>query len=146
MIKTALEEKNNEGLLHDILILFIGEPIPTSPSTIDAPGPKTLKLDPIVVYEFLKDINQDFAIRYLENICLKPELGVKQRDIQNRIVYAYCDRLKQLASELKLLIKAKQQEMRNDQQDTYQGISFFIRTIVGSFFKFRNREIPLDIV
>jgi hypothetical protein len=146
MIKTALEEKNNEGLLHDILILFIGEPIPTSPSTIDAPGQKTLKLDPIAVYEFLKDINQDFAIRYLENICLKPELGVKQRDIQNRIVYAYCDRLKQLASELKLLIKAKQQEMRNDQQDTYQGISFFIRTIVGSFFKFRNREIPLYIV
>jgi len=146
MIKTALEEKNNEDLLYDILILFIGEPTSTSPSTIDAPGQKTLKLDPIAVYEFLKDINQDFAIRYLENICLKPELGVKQRDIQNRIVYAYCDRLKQLASELKLLIKAKQQEMRNDQQDTYQGILFFIRTIVGSFFKFRNREISLDIV
>ncbi len=111
MIKSALEEANNENILHDILILFIGESMPTSPSTIDIPQLRTIKLDPIKVYEFLKDINQDFSIKYLENICLKPELGTKQRDIHNRIVYAYCDRIKQLSKELRPMIKANQQEI-----------------------------------
>jgi hypothetical protein len=119
ILKTALEEKNNEDL-NDILILFVGEPTPTSPSTLDAPNSRTIKLDPIEVYGFLKDINQDFAIRYMENICFKAELGPKQRDIHNRIVYAYCDRLKHLSNELKRLIK----ENKNNQQDIYEGIYF----------------------
>ena len=121
MIKSALEEENNEDILHDILILFVGEAIPTSPLAVETPGIRTIKLEPIKVYEFLNAINQDFAVRYLENICLKPELGIKQRDIHNRVVYAYCDRLKQLSNELKPMIKAKQQEIKNNQSETYAG-------------------------
>lgn len=97
MIKSALEEANNSEILHDILVLFIGEITPVSPSADDASTTGTIKLEPTDVYEFLNKINQDFAVRYLENICLKPELGTKQRDIHNRLVYAYCDRIKQLS-------------------------------------------------
>ncbi|CAF4337579.1 unnamed protein product, partial [Rotaria sordida] len=68
MIKSALKEINNENILHDILILFVGESTPTSPSppTIDTSNMGTIKLNPIEVYGFLKEINQDFAIKYLE--------------------------------------------------------------------------------
>jgi hypothetical protein len=117
MIKSALKD-DNEDLLHDLLLLFIGDQTPTSPSTVDVSGLKTIKLDPIEVYKFLNNINQDFAIKYMESICFKSELGTKQRDIHNRIVYAYCDRLKQLFTELKELIKTKQ----NEQQTIYQGM------------------------
>jgi tetratricopeptide (TPR) repeat protein len=110
MIKSALEETNNEDILHDILTLFIGEPVPTLP--MDTSGIKTIKLDPVEVYEFLKKINEDFAIKYMENICLKPELGPKQRDIHNRVVYAYCDRIKKLSKELKPMMTAKQQQQK----------------------------------
>ncbi|CAF4650581.1 unnamed protein product [Rotaria sp. Silwood1] len=118
MIKSALEETNNENILHDILILFVGEATPASPSpsTMDISNTGAIKLNPIEVYGFLKDINQDFAIKYLETICLKPELGSKQRDIHNRLVYAYCDRIKQLSNEFKPMIKAKQQEIKIKQQ------------------------------
>ncbi len=98
IIKSALGEKNNE-VLNNILILFIGEP--TLPSTIDVLGPQTIKLDPIKVYGFLKDINQDFARRYLENIGLKLKPGDKQQDINERIHSAYYDRLKPLFNERK---------------------------------------------
>ena len=114
MIKTALEDRKDEERLRDILTLFTGEQIPTSPSTIETPGPQTMKLDPIVVYEFLKKLNRDFAVRYLDQICFRPELGPKQREIHNQIVYACCDRLKELANELKRLI-------RNSQQEIHQG-------------------------
>ena len=90
---------------------------------------QTIKLDPIKVDEFLKEINRDFAIRYLEHICLKPELGSKQRDIHNRIVYAYCDRMKQLANELRLMLKEKQNDTQQYQQSLYQGISFCYLTL-----------------
>ncbi|CAF1196424.1 unnamed protein product [Rotaria sordida] len=122
MIKSALKEINNENILHDILILFVGESTPTSPSppTIDTSNMGTIKLNPIEVYGFLKEINQDFAIKYLETICLKPELGSKQRDIHNRLVYAYCDRIKQLSNVFKPMIKAKQRAINDKQQNTYE--------------------------
>lgn len=123
MLITALQDKNDD-LLHDILILFVGEPTPTSPSTIDTPGVRVIKFDPIEVNKFLKEINQDYAIRYLENICLKPELGNKQREIHNLLVYAYCDRIKQLSNEVKKMNKEKQRESKIEQQDTYQGNTF----------------------
>ncbi len=115
MIKTAFEGKKDEDLIHEILTLFIGEQTPTSPSTIDSTGQRSIKLDPIAIYEFLKKNNRDFAVKYLDHICFRPELGPKQREIHNQIVYAYCDRLKELANELKRLI-------RNSQQEVYQGI------------------------
>lgn len=127
MIKSALEEANNSEILHDILVLFIGEITPVSPSADDASTTGTIKLEPTDVYEFLNKINQDFAVRYLENICLKPELGTKQRDIHNRLVYAYCDRIKQLSVELQPMIKAKQQETKKNSQEAeiYQGTNHF---------------------
>ena len=69
----------------------------------------------------MNKINEDFAIRYLVNICLKPELGNKQRDIHNRLVYAYCNRIKQLSNEMKPMIKAKQQEMKNKKPEVFTG-------------------------
>lgn len=121
MFKAALEEKNNEDILHDILILFVGESLPVSPlATVEHYG-RTIKLDPVRVYEFLKKVNQDFAIKYLENICLKPELGSKQRDIHNRLVYAYCDRIKQLTNQYKPLMKANQKDIQNNSQKTFEG-------------------------
>ena len=117
ILKTALENKKDDELLHDILTLFTGESSGITSSGSDTPGIRIIKFDPIQIYDFLKKINEDFAIKYLVRICLKPELGTKQRDIHNRLVFAYCDRIKQLATELKPLIKGKQ-------QDTYQGRSF----------------------
>jgi hypothetical protein len=73
----------------------------------------------------------------LENICFKSELGVKQRDIHNRIVYAYCDRLKKLSNELKQMIKAQQPGIKNDRKDIYQGILFKISMIKIIFILFR---------
>ncbi|CAF3476352.1 unnamed protein product, partial [Rotaria sp. Silwood2] len=52
----------------------------------------------------------------------------KQRDIHNRLVYAYCDRIKQLSNEFKPMIKAKQQKVKSDQQQIYEGIFYFINT------------------
>lgn len=129
MLKTALVEKDNE-LLADILTLFIGESSPTSPSTSDASDLQTIKLDPLNVYELLKEINQDFSIKYLENICLKPELGTKKRDVHNLLVYAYCDRIKRLSTELKPLIKEEKRQTKNDQQYTYQGNSSHIERLI----------------
>ena len=111
MIKSALEETDNERILYDILLLFVGEPGPTSSSTMDVSLTRTIKLDPIRVYEFLNSINQDYAIRYMEHICLKPELGPKQREIHNRMVYAYCDRIKQLSDQWNSMKKASPKEI-----------------------------------
>jgi hypothetical protein len=122
MIKEALANDKDEDLKHDILTLFIGEPTPSSPSVMDTPGQRTIKLDPIAVYDFLRSENQDFAIRYLEQICFRPELGPKQRDIHNKMVYAYCDRLKYLSDTLREVIKDKQ-------PDTIHGIIDFHRII-----------------
>jgi len=115
MLKSALEEKNNEDLLCDILILFIGKPIPASTSAIDALGSRTIKLDPIEVYTFLKDINQDFATLYLENVCSKPGMGAQQLDIHDRLDHAYCDQLKILCNQLKRSTESKQQKSKNGQ-------------------------------
>ncbi|CAF2680927.1 unnamed protein product [Rotaria sp. Silwood2] len=130
MIKFALEETKNENILHDILILFVGKSIPTSPSlsTMDMSNAETIKFNPIEVYEFLKDINQDFAIKYLETICLKPELNSKQRDICNLLIYEYHDRIKQLSNESEPMIEAKQQEIKDSQQQNCKGILCFTKT------------------
>lgn len=111
MIKAAMEESNNDDILYDILMLFVGEPGPTSPSVMDPSQARAGRLDPIRVYDFLNNINQDFAIRYLEHICLKPELGAAQRDIHNRMVYAYCDRIKQLSDQWNSMKKATPKEV-----------------------------------
>ncbi|CAF3723174.1 unnamed protein product [Rotaria sp. Silwood1] len=99
-------------------MLFIGESITTSrsPSTMDMSSAETIKFNPIEVYEFLKDINQDFPIKYLETSCLKSELDSKQRDICNLLIYAYQDRIKQLSNESEPMIEAKQQEIKDSQQ------------------------------
>ncbi|CAF1127079.1 unnamed protein product [Rotaria sordida] len=130
MIKSALEKTKNENILHDILILFVGESISTSPSppTMDMSNAETIKFNPIEVYEFLKDINQDFPIKYLETICLKPELDSKQRDICNLLIYAYQDRIKQLSNESEPMIEAKQQETKDSQQQNCKSILCFTKT------------------
>ncbi|CAF3581543.1 unnamed protein product [Adineta steineri] len=110
MIQSALHEPDNDKILHEILTLFIGESTPTT----DTSQIQTIKLEPMEVYKFLNEIDQDFAIRYMEHICLKPELGSKQRDIHNRLVYAYSERIKQLSDKLKPMIKANQQEVYAD--------------------------------
>ncbi|CAF1055925.1 unnamed protein product [Adineta steineri] len=114
MIQSALHEPDNENILHEILTLFIGESVPTSPSTTDISQIRTIKLEPMEVYKFLNVIDQDFAIRYMEHICLKPELASKKRDIHNRLVYAYSERIKQLSDKLEPMIKANQQEIYTD--------------------------------
>ena len=136
IIKSALEEKNNENILNDILIVFVGESTVTSPTPIDTPEIRTIKLDPIKVYDFLKEVNEDFAIRYLENICLKPELAFKQRDIHNRIVYAYCDRIKKLSNKLKPMIKSKQQKIKDQVPDIVEGILYLVNS--KNILEFRN--------
>lgn len=120
MIKYAFEDKDND-LLREILTLFIGEPTPTSPSVMDTPGQRTIKLDPIKVHDFFDGINQDFAMKYLESIRFKSELGPKQREIHNRLVFAYCDRLKQLSKRLRALTEPN---TNNNRQGIYQGRSF----------------------
>lgn len=106
MIESSLNQKEK---LFDILRLFIGEPTSASPSSTDATPLGTFKLNPIEVYEFLKSISVDFSILYLENICFKPELGPKQREIHNRLVYAYCDQIKSLSKKFRPMIKDKKQ-------------------------------------
>lgn len=122
MLKTALAEKSNLELLHNILTLFVGDITPISPSAGETPSIRTIKLDPLQVFEFLKSIDQDFSILYMENICLKPELGLKQREIQNQLVYAYCDRIKQLSKALRPMIKSNQQQTNERPKDElYEG-------------------------
>jgi len=101
ILRSTLEKTNETDLLHDILMLFTGDPsaIPSSP--LDTPAIRTLKLDPIEVHEFLRRIDQDFSIRYLDTICLKPELGFRQSEVQNRLVFAYCDRIKELSKKIR---------------------------------------------
>lgn len=118
MIKSALENHTDKSILDNVLQIFIGESTPLSSSTTDTTQIGTIKFDPIQVYEFLKDINEDYAIRYFERICLKPELAPKRRDVHNRMVYAYCDRIKQLSEQLRPIIKANRQE-------TYTGIDYY---------------------
>lgn len=101
MLQSTFEGERDEDLLHEIMTLFIGEQTPISPSSFDTPGIKTIKLDPIAVHDFLHSINEDFGVRYLESIRFKSELGPKQREIHNRLVFAYCDRLKELAPKVK---------------------------------------------
>ena len=108
MIKTALEAERDDDRLKDILVLFVGEPIPTSPSMMEMPGQRVIKLDPAAIFDFLKSFDEDFAVKYLEEICLKADLGPKQREIHNRLVFAYCDRLKYLSKELKRSLKDRQ--------------------------------------
>ena len=120
MLTAALEEKNNQDILHDILTLFVGEITPISPSLSETPSIRTIKLDPLEVFQFLRTIEQDFSILYLENICMRPELALKQREIQNRLVYAYCDRIKQLSKELRPMIKSNQQKST---ENRYTGLS-----------------------
>ncbi|CAF3715460.1 unnamed protein product [Rotaria sp. Silwood1] len=83
---------------------------------MDMSNAETIKFNPIEVYEFLKDINQDFSIKYLETTCLKPDLDSKQCDICNLLIYAYQDRIKQLSNESERMIKARQQEIKDSQQ------------------------------
>ena len=116
MIKSAVANPDDTRLFHDILQLFVGESVPISSATIDPSQVTAIKFDPIQVYDFLKDIDEDFAIRYLERICLKPELGENRQSIHNRLVYAYCNRIKQLTEKLQPLIKANRQE-------TYAGMN-----------------------
>ncbi|CAF4063246.1 unnamed protein product, partial [Rotaria magnacalcarata] len=124
MLKSALHEKNNRDILQDILTLFVGETAPTSPlATMDI-YLRIIKLDPIQVYEFLEKIDQDFSIKYLEMICLKPELGTKQRDIHNRLVYAYCARIKQLSDQFKpMIIKSLQDNYEDNDLRATQSSS-----------------------
>jgi hypothetical protein len=123
MIQYALNDGNKKDTLLDILKLFIGEPLSMSVSSIDTPAIQTIRLDPIQVHEFLNGIDQDFAVAYVEHICLKPELGIKQRDIHNRLVYAYCDRIKCLSKQVRTMMKDQAQSNRYEKNDdVYQGI------------------------
>ena len=101
MLQSAFEGERDEDLLHEIMTLFIGESTPIYPSNFDAFATQTIKLDPIAVHDFLQSINEDFGVRYLESIRFKSELGSKQREILNRLVFAYCYRLKKLAPKVK---------------------------------------------
>lgn len=100
LIESALEGERDEELLHEIMILFIGESTSSSASNFETPNVKTMRLDPITVHDFLQNINEDFGVKYLESIRFKTELGLKQREIHNRLVFAYCDRLKGLAQKI----------------------------------------------
>lgn len=119
IIKSALEKQNNEDLLHDILILLIGDP--TSPSMIDTCGLQIIKYDPTQVYAFLKDINQDFALQYLKHTGQKSELDIEQRNILTNY-----NQLEILPDVLEQLITVNPQEHENNQEDTDQGMSLKI--------------------
>jgi hypothetical protein len=122
IITAAVQEADDEELIRDILTLFVGDATPTTPSIMDTPGVRTIKLDCVQVYGFLKEIDDDLAIRYMENIRTKPELGLRRRDIHNRLVFAYCDRIKQLDSKMKTMLKATQETNDNDeQQQIFRG-------------------------
>lgn len=125
ILRSALEKNDDVDLLHDILILFTGDPSPVPSSPLDTPAIRTLKLDAHPVYEFLKSIDEDFSIRYLDMICLKPELGLGKKDIHNLLVFAYCNRIKDLSQKIRTISNNKTQ---SDDERT-QSVAPFKRSL-----------------
>lgn len=63
IIITALQQ-NNQQILHEIVILFIEEATHHPSSTEQS----IMRFDPIAVYDFLKDLNDNLTIRYLQSV------------------------------------------------------------------------------
>lgn len=122
IVKSALQQRNEE-LLTDLLTLFIGELVSSSPEQL------TIRFDPMAVSNFLKDLNLDFAIRHLQNVLLilQAKSSAAQRVSDHAATSLYYSQHQELSGQLNRLTQAKQSNYQNGHPSSPQGIYSILR-------------------
>ena len=128
IIKLTLQDPINEELLKKILKCFIGEFISTEPSIIP--------FNPMKVYYFLKNSNEDLAIRYVKRILPKLKHIVTQQSTNNETQSDYSDEYQRLSEVLNQWTKANEVNSQNNQLDNLQGVFHSLIRIMLSIFRF----------
>lgn len=122
IIISALQQ-NNDKLLHEIVMLFIEESTQNSSSTEQS----VMRFDPNAVYDFLKALNENLTIRYLQSVLsvlwTKPSVSRRISGDGPGSIH-WCQHL-ELSDKLKRLTHGKQPNHHHVQHSAVQGIFFF---------------------